>query len=78
MRRSKVARLPLRIRQTIARRLKDGYSQLAIVKFLNTQAAVKTALRREQSGRSTLEITSRNLSLWMASAPPDLVGINLR
>ena len=77
-RRAKVAHLPADIRTEIIRRLRDGHSQRAVLQFLNAKASVKAALRREHSGGMILRITDRNLSVWLASAPPEAAELNLK
>lgn len=77
MRRGKVAHLPQAIRAEIVARIVDGHSQKTVLKWLNAKASVKAALRREKSGRANCEISSRNLSLWLHSNPPEAAGLNL-
>lgn len=78
MRRAKVAHLPSAIRAEIVARIVDGHSQNAVLKWLNGNASVKAALRREKSGRVKCEVSSQNLSSWLHSNPPEAASLNLR
>ena len=73
----KVAHLPLAVRKEIIRRLIDGHSRTSIVRWLNTRRDVKAALRREQSGMQTCEITINNMSQWILRNPPEAAGLIL-
>jgi hypothetical protein len=70
----KVAHLPLAVREEIIRRLIDGHSQTVICRWLNKRRDVKAALRREQSGRQTCQISTNNLYEWLIRNPPEAGG----
>lgn len=73
-RHGKMARLPRAIRLEIGRRLLDGYSHKAILKWLNADASVAAAIEREMQANWTPKITADNLCGWINSDPIELRG----
>lgn len=57
------------------RRLRAGWSQKAVLRWLNARPSVRRALRRERIGKCV--VTDNNLSLWLRSGAAELADLKL-
>jgi hypothetical protein len=64
IRKGKIARLPVAVRESLNTLLYDGRSQKAMVAWLNTLPVVQETMAREFGGRP---IVKQNMSAWYRS-----------